>query len=113
MAMVIFWQAMAINHPPHNHPPAEEKDFAFEAACSGLIKDLERLAKQPARMMKREHSQITTVSKASRLARVETDMPKSRAARLQYPSSSFQTKSSSLKTKQQVKIISFDLVKRS
>jgi len=74
---------------------------------------LERLAKQPARKMKREHSQITTVSKASRLARVETDMPKSRAARLQYPSSSFQTKSSSLKTKQQVKIISFDLVKRS
>jgi len=63
MAMLIFWQAMAINHPPHSHPPAEEKDFAFEAACSGLIEDLERLAKQPAPMMKREHSQITTVKK--------------------------------------------------
>ena len=111
MAMVIFWQAMAINHPPHNHPPAEEKDFAFEAACSGLIKDLERLAKQPARMMKREHSQITTVSKASHLPRAGTDVPKSRAARLEDPPSSFQTKSSSLKVKQQVEIISFDFVK--
>jgi len=28
-----------------NHPPAEEKDFAAEAACSGLIEDVERLAK--------------------------------------------------------------------
>ena len=100
---------MAIIHPLHNHPPAEEKDFAFEAAC--LIEDLERLAKQLARMMKREHSQITTVSKASHLPRAGTDVPKSRAARLEDPSSSFQTKSSSLKTKQQVKIISFDFVK--
>ena len=38
-------------------------------------------------------------------------MPKSRAARLEDPPSSFQTKSSSLKVKQQVEIISFDFVK--
>ena len=96
-----------------DHPPAEEKDFAFEAAC--LIEDLERLAKQLARMMKREHSQITTVSKASHLPRAGTDVPKSRAARLEDPPCSFQTfnrlqtdKSSSLKVEQQVEIISFD-----
>ena len=78
-----------------DHPPAEEN----------------RLAKQPARMMKREHSQITAVSKASRLPRAGSEVPKSRAAVLEYPSSSFKTKSSSLKVEQQVKIISFDFAK--
>ena len=93
------------NEDCFDQPPPDEgsdkKDLEFEDACSGLIEDLERLAQQPRKRMREEHSR-TKVSKACRLPSVEFDV--------QMPPSSFQAVSYSAVEMPKVKIVLFDFV---
>ena len=93
------------NEDCFDQPPldkeSDEKDLEFEDACSGLIEDLERLAQQPRKRKREEHSQ-TTSSKACRLPPVEIGV--------QMPPTSFQAVSYSAVEMPKVKIVLFDFV---
>ena len=93
------------NEDCFDQPPldkeSDEKDLEFEDACSGLIEDLERLAQQPRKRKREEHSQ-TTSSKACRLPSVEIDV--------QMAPLPFQAVSYSAVEMPKVKIVLFDFV---